>query len=59
MALSLVCAQFAFDIWYLYLAFMNPWFFGFVFVRESYLGVYGIWVCENASTQICIIPNFL
>ena len=44
-------------IWYL--VFMNLWFFGFVFVRESYLGVFGIWVCESASTPICIIQNLL
>ena len=35
------------------------WFFGFVFVRESYLGVFGIWVYECTSTPICIIPNLL
>ena len=46
-------------IWYLVFVFVNLWFFGFVFVRESYLGVFGIWVCESASTPICIIPNLL
>ena len=35
------------------------WFFGFVFVRESYLGVFGIWICESTSIPICIIPNLL
>ena len=59
MALFLVCAQFTFGIWYSYLVFVNLWFFGFVFVRDGYLGVFGIWVYENASTEICIIPNLL
>ena len=52
MALSLVCTQLVFDIF-------EPlviWFvFGFVFVRE----LFGIWVCEGASTLICIIPNLI
>ena len=38
----LVCAQFAFGIWYSYLVFVNLWFLGFVFVRESYLSVFEI-----------------
>ena len=53
MALSLVCVQFAFGIWYLHLEFVNFWFFGFEFVRDSYLSVFRIWDCEDASTQIC------
>ena len=44
-------------IWYL--VFVNLWFFGFVLVRESYLGVFRIRVCESASTPICIIPNLI
>ena len=44
-------------IWYL--VFINLWFFDFVFVRESYLAVFRIWVCESPSTPICIIPNLL
>ena len=56
---SLFGAQFAFDIWYSYLVFVNLWFFGFVFVRESYLDVFRIWVCESASTPISIIPNLI
>ena len=52
MALSLVFAQFVFGI-------CEPLVLWFVFVRESYLGVFRIWVCERASTPICIIPNLL
>ena len=33
--------------------------FGFVFVRESYLGVFEIWVCKRDSTLICTITNLL
>ena len=29
------------------------------FVRESYLGVFGIWAWESASTPICIFPNLI
>ena len=42
-----------------YLVFVNLWFFGFVFVRENYLGVFEIMVCESASTPICIIQNLI
>ena len=49
----------AIGIWYSYLVFVNVWFFGFVFVRESYLGVFEILICESVSTQIFIIPNLL
>ena len=31
----------------------------FVFMRESYLCVFGIWVCESAFTPTCIIPNLM
>ena len=63
------------SLWFLhnlYLVFLNRWFFGLYLVlwfvfgssvyiceRESNLGAFGIWVCESASTPICIIPNFL
>ena len=56
--LDLICGSRS--LWFvcnLHLVFVNLWFFGFVFVRESYLGVFGIWVCESASTSIYIIPN--
>ena len=69
-ALSLVCAQFVFGICeplvflfvfgslVLYLwsfgFLIRIWFFGFVFVRESYLGVFEIWVCESTSTLILL-----
>ena len=56
--LNLLCDS----LWFvcnLYLVFVNLWFFGFVFVRESYLGVFGIQVCESAFTPICIILNLL
>ena len=56
-ALSLICVQFALGIWYLYLVFVNFWFC--ICERESYLDIFGIWVCESASTLICIIPTLL
>ena len=61
-SLSWCVATFGFDlcaICILYLVFVNLWFFGFVFVRESYLGLFGFRVCESASTLICIIPNLI
>ena len=42
----------------IHLVFVNLWFFG-LYLWESYLGVFGIWVCESVSTPICIIPNLL
>ena len=36
------------------LCVIRIWFFGFVFVRESYLGVFEIWVCESTSTLILL-----
>ena len=69
-ALSWFVATFGFDLW-LSLWFEHNWYlvfvFGiceplvlwFVFVRESYLGVFGIWISESVSTLICIIPNLL
>ena len=50
---------FCIRIWYLWTfgSLIHIWFFGFVFVRESYLGVFGIWVYESISTPICIISN--
>ena len=61
--LNLICGSLfglcTIGIWYSYLVFVDLWFFGFLFVRESYLVVFGIWVCESASTPICIIPNLL
>ena len=30
-----------------------------LYLWESYLGVFGIWVCESVSTPICIIPNLI
>ena len=69
-AISWCVATFGFDLWpslwfvhNSYLVFVNLWFFSlylvlrFVFVRESYLDIFGIWVCESASTPICIISN--
>ena len=52
---------FGIRIWYLWTfgSLVRIWTFGFVFVRESYLGVFEIWVCESASTPISIIPNLL
>ena len=52
---------FGIRIWYLWTfgSLVCIWLFGFVFVRESYLGVFEIRVCESASTPICIIPNLL
>ena len=52
---------FGIRIWYLWTfgSLVCIWFFSFVFVRESYLGVFGIWICESVSTQIFIIPNLL
>ena len=65
--LDLICGSLfglcTIGIWYLVFVFgiCKPlvciWFFGFVFVREIYLGVFENWVCENASTLICIITN--
>ena len=59
MALSLVFAQFVFGIF-------EPLVLWFVFgslvyicERESNLGAFGIWVYENASTLICILPNLV
>ena len=66
LALSWFVATFGFDLWLSlwflrnsYLVFMNLRFFGFVFVRENYLGVFRIWVCESASTPIYIILNLI
>ena len=54
--LDLICGSLfglcTIGIWYSYLVFVNLWFFGFLFVRESYLVVFGIWVCESASIPI-------
>ena len=51
----------AIGIWYLWIfgSLVCIWFFSFVFLRESYLSVFGIWVYESASMPICIIPNLL
>ena len=59
--LDLICGS-LFDlcailIWYLW-PLVRIWFFGFVFVRESSLGVFRIWVCgvplhQFVLSQIC------
>ena len=60
MSLSLVCVQLVFGIRFAICEPLVLWFvFGYVFVRESYLSVFGIWICESVSTQIFIIPNLL
>ena len=57
-ALSWCVATFGFDLWLSlwfvcnsYLVFVN---LCFVFVRESYLGVFEIWVCESTFTLILL-----
>ena len=52
---------FGIHIWFLWTfgSWVCIWFFGFVFVRESYLSVFGIWDCESTSIPICIISNLL
>ena len=47
---------FGIRIWYLWTfgSLIRIWFFDFVFVRESYLGVFEIWVCESTSTLILL-----
>ena len=58
--LDLICGSLfglcAIRIWYLWTFgfLIRIWFFGFVFVRKSYLGVFEIWVCENTSTLILL-----
>ena len=59
--LDLICGSlfglYAIGIWYFWTFsyLVCIWLFGFVFVRE----LFGIWVCEGASTLICIIPNLI
>ena len=64
--LDLICSSlfglYAIRIWYLLFVFdicesLVLWFC--ICERESYLGVFGIQVCESAFTPICIIPNLL
>ena len=65
--LDLICGSLFWFVYNWYLVFIfgiceplvRIWFFGFIFVGESYLGVFEIWVCESVSTPICIIPNLL
>ena len=67
--LDLICGSLyglcAIGIWYLVFIFgiceplVRIWFFGFIFVGESYLGVFEIWFFKSASTPIYIIPIFL
>ena len=45
-----------FGIWYSYLVFVNLWF---CICERELFGCIRIWVCESASTPICIIPNLL
>ena len=62
--LNLLCDS----LWFVcnsYLVFVNLWFLGLYLVlwfciceRELFRCI-EIWVCESASTPICIIPNLL
>ena len=58
--LDLICGSLfglcAIRIWYLWTfgSLIHIWFFDFVFVRESYLGVFEIWVCESTFTLILL-----